>query len=267
ALRFNTAGSLNTATGFFALADNKANGNTATGARAMENNSTGAANTALGAEALRFNDTGATNTAVGSNALVNNVVGSSNTAVGFGALNDNLGSNNIAIGRSAGRVLANDSDNIMIGNEGVTGDSGTIRLGEAGTHTATYVAGIQNTDLSATGTPVVIDANGQLGVGSPSGGGLSGFNRVTQSCNYVLAPDGTGVGNATNCDAVCPSGQTVISGGYTHTPQFSFYADEVLVIQNYASSEGVWRVRVVIANTTGGNRAGTVVTQAMCVDN
>ena len=44
--------------------------------------------------------------------------------------------------------------------------SNVIRIGTMGTHTATYVAGISGNDLSATGTAVVVDANGRLGTGA-----------------------------------------------------------------------------------------------------
>ena len=51
------------------------------------------------------------------------------------------GSNNIGIGHDAGYNLTSGSNDIDIGNEGVAAESGIIRIGTAGTQTATYIAG------------------------------------------------------------------------------------------------------------------------------
>jgi endosialidase-like protein len=48
----------------------------------------------------------------------------------------------------------------------VAGDSGTIRIGYQGIHTATYIAGISG--VAVAGDPVVTDSNGQLAVGMAS---------------------------------------------------------------------------------------------------
>jgi uncharacterized coiled-coil protein SlyX len=98
------------------------------------------------------------------------MTGNSNVAVGFEALaNNSVGSQNIALGTQAGNNLVTGSNNIYIGNPGVDDQNSTIRIGLiSGTapHTATFIAGIRSV-TTLTGTlPVVIDANGQLGVGS-----------------------------------------------------------------------------------------------------
>jgi Chaperone of endosialidase len=49
--------------------------------------------------------------------------------------------------------------NIAIGNDGVAGENGTVRIGDS--QTATYIAGISGT--AVVGDTVVVDANGQLG--------------------------------------------------------------------------------------------------------
>jgi hypothetical protein len=54
------------------------------------------------------------------------------------------------------------SNNIDIGNAGVGGESATIRIGTAGTQTATFIAGISG--VAVTGDPVVVNSNGRLGV-------------------------------------------------------------------------------------------------------
>jgi hypothetical protein len=185
ALYFNTQGNLNTATGSVALSGNTTgNSNTATGANALYNNTTGNFNTATGDAALFYNITGNSNTAVGLIALERNTTGDSSTAIGTSALSSNTsghdntatgsvalnnnttGSDNIGIGSGAGFNLTTGSSNICIGNSGVAGESGTIRVGTAGTQTATFIAGINGAGV--TGVPVLVSSSGQLGVASSS---------------------------------------------------------------------------------------------------
>ena len=85
-----------------------ANGNTANGASALQNNTTGNYNTANGASALQNNTTGNYNIANGASALQNNTTGNYNIANGVSALlNNTTGNYNIANGVSAGRLIAN----------------------------------------------------------------------------------------------------------------------------------------------------------------
>jgi len=150
--------------------------NTAIGAAALEDNSTGDNNTATGDFALRLNATGISNTATGGGALGQNISGNDNVATGDSALGLNTtGSDNIAVGPVAGVNLTTGSNNIDIGNNGVAGESNTIRIGGVitsdegtfGPQTATYVAGIYHTalPLSPTLRAVFIDSSGQLGTG------------------------------------------------------------------------------------------------------
>jgi Chaperone of endosialidase len=198
ALLSNTTGIRNTANGFAALQSNTTGErNTATGRAALANNTTGTYNTAEGHSAMFFNTIGIRNTAIGSFALVFNTTGNHNTATGYGALNFNTtgnynaaigyfglyqnttgnnntatgynallnnttGNQNIALGNFAGSNLTTGDNNIDIGNQGVAGEAGTIRIGTIGTHTATYIAGVMG-KTTPRGTPVFINANGQLG--------------------------------------------------------------------------------------------------------
>jgi len=68
--------------------------------------------------------------------------------------------------RGAGGNLLDGDNNIYVGNPGVNPESGTVRIGTAGTHTATFVAGISGT--AVTGTAVVVTGSGQLGVAPSS---------------------------------------------------------------------------------------------------
>ena len=147
--------------------------NTAMGARALLNLTTGNTNTAFGQDTLIYNNNdgnsafgvqalrsnkGTNNVAVGINAMgggvEGNAQGDNNTAIGTGALYGNDGgNNNIGVGFTAGTNNVDGSNNIYVGNTApaappgvgnapTTSESGTIRIGTDGTHTATYIAGI-----------------------------------------------------------------------------------------------------------------------------
>jgi hypothetical protein len=169
ALAGNTTGSNNTANGESALHDNSTGiDNVAVGLAALTANTIGLNNTASGAWALTSNTEGNLNTATGQSALFSNTTGSSNTAIGEESLWSNTtGSQNIAIGYRAGYQTTG-TLNIDIGNEGVAGESNTVRIGTINQH-RTFVAGIRGvqTDV-ADAIAVVIDSNGQLGTVSSS---------------------------------------------------------------------------------------------------
>ena len=150
-----TTGPYNTANGNQCLRNNTTGGsNTAIGSNALLNNTIGNNNTANGASALYSNTSGFQNTASGVDALGDNTTGIDNTATGLAALASNTtGNNNIAVGFGAGDNLTTGSYNIDIGNEGVAGESNTIRIGKQGTQTATFIAGIRGTPITG-GIPV-----------------------------------------------------------------------------------------------------------------
>jgi hypothetical protein len=181
-LRSNTTGDFNTAMGAGALLANTGDAavnNTATGAGALLSNTTGQFNTANGAFALFNNSTSTDNTASGVQALFGNTEGSSNVgygdftlwsnslgnnnvAIGYTALRNTTGSGNIGIGTDAGFNLTTGDSNIDIDNQGIAGESNTIRIGSV--QTSTFIAGVGGTALGS-GTQVLIDSGtGQLGV-------------------------------------------------------------------------------------------------------
>ena len=107
------------------------------------------------------------NTATGAGALFNNTTGNDNTANGDDALvNNTTGSSNIAMGIGAGSNLTTGDLNIDIGAFGVAGESATIRIGRSADQTRTFIAGIAG--VAVTGAPVVVDGSGQLGVAPSS---------------------------------------------------------------------------------------------------
>jgi uncharacterized coiled-coil protein SlyX len=70
------------------------------------------------------------------------------------------------VGAKAGYNLTIGSNNIVIGNAGVAAESGKIRIGTKGTHTAAFIAGISG--VAGTGSPVVVNSNGKLGITTSS---------------------------------------------------------------------------------------------------
>jgi hypothetical protein len=169
ALVSNTTGTQNTAVGDVALAGNSsASDNTGIGYEALNAATVGPWNTAVGAYALSSNQGSGANTAVGYAALQkNNPSGAvfmdgagGNTAVGYLALQNTTGSDNIAIGIDAGNFIMSGSNNIMIGNDGTNSDTDIIRIGDG--QTAAFIAGISGNTI--TGTAVVVNSNGELGV-------------------------------------------------------------------------------------------------------
>ncbi len=192
-LLFNTDGDSNNALGESALFNNIiGSANTAIGDVALSSNdSTGAglgnANTAVGAGALFSNVDGDSNNAVGFNALGANSDGLFNNAVGFDAMADNVsGAGNVAVGDSAGAGVEGDF-NIYIGafagpapSPAPVAESETIRIGDV-FNVACFIGGISGVAVS--GDPVVVDANGQLGV-APTGSPLSA-NELLKQKNLV----------------------------------------------------------------------------------
>ena len=184
-----TTGVYNTAVGFNALHSNTtASSNTALGYTALYENTTGnGANTAIGVQALRNNTTGYSNTAVGLGALFGTGAGHDNTAIGASAGVNVSGNNNIAIGSSAGQQLqSGESDSIEIGNTGVGGDAGTIRIGTIGTQGRTFIAGISETPITA-GVKVGIGPDGQLGVRASAARFKEGIKPMDKASEVILA--------------------------------------------------------------------------------
>ncbi|MCD4724449.1 MAG: hypothetical protein K8R63_06360 [Bacteroidales bacterium] len=113
ALRANTTGDCNTATGYQSLQTNNGIRNTASGYRALRKN-TGNYNTAFGFEAMRWHTSGSNNVAIGNNALVNNLSGSNNTIIGSSA----------GLGTGSGNI----SGNVFLGYWAGANETGDNKL-------------------------------------------------------------------------------------------------------------------------------------------
>ena len=194
-------GSFNNAVGANSLLLNvDGDSNNAFGESALFNNTTGAGNTAVGdvAAASGAGVDFSQNTAVGSGALFSgttanscNAVGAlalggvapspsatpppntgvSNNAFGVEALEAiTSGGGNVAVGDTAGAALEDGSFNIYVGflagSDSAAGENATIRIGEAGFVDACFVQGISGVPVA--GDPVVVTADGQLGVAGPA---------------------------------------------------------------------------------------------------
>jgi hypothetical protein len=159
-----TTGTHNTAIGYHSLfANTTGRNNTASGWEALEVNTTGIKNTATGCDTLHSNTTGSYNTANGVGALAHNTLGADNTAIGFDALHSNtIGSSNIALGDSAGINLTTGNNNIDIDNQGVVGESNTVRIGTVGRQNRTFIAGISGVAVPG-GVGVIAGSDGKLG--------------------------------------------------------------------------------------------------------
>jgi hypothetical protein len=206
ALKSNTVGNHNTATGDAALFSNRfgfdntatgvdalysnnfGNNNTANGQEALFSNTDGNFNTATGGQALELNTTGNYNTASGDSALFSNTTGSSNVALGFEASeNITTGSNNIAIGSSAGINLTTGSNNIDIGNQGIAGESNAMRIGTQGTQTDTYIAGVWQSIVTGTASPVRVNSSGKLGTAPSSARFKKAIKPMDKASEAILA--------------------------------------------------------------------------------
>jgi hypothetical protein len=139
--------------------------NTALGTGALSHVTTGSEDTALGFNALNSTAVAVVNTATGENALFSDTTGCHNTATGVQSLvNNTTGNYNVAVGYNAGSNLTTGDNNIDIDNVGVAGEAGIIRIGTKGVQTRTFIAGINNAPISASSVPVLVNANGRLGV-------------------------------------------------------------------------------------------------------
>ena len=176
--------------------------NTVLGEDALLSLTTGTENVALGYHALQGTTTGLNNTATGHSSLSANTVGFNNTANGWHSLqittgnqntgvgcdalvNNTTGSNNIAVGFRAGVNLTNGSNNIHIGNNGVAGESNTIRVGTAGGQNAAFVAGIRGVAIAGV-QAVGVNASGQLGVRASSTRFKEAISSMDKSSEAIL---------------------------------------------------------------------------------
>jgi trimeric autotransporter adhesin len=194
-------------------------GNVAVGLACLTSIANGTENIALGVNALATMDNGSNNIALGHNACtsLNSNTGNYNIGIGNGALSSlATGAANVAIGLNAGAVLTgSESSNIYFLNNGVTGESNTIRIGTQGNtqglQDVCYIAGIAGVTLGGSPDVVTIDTStGQLGVAAfPAG--------VTT----IAGNTGTATGSTITFDATSLAGSSTAFTASGSTVQFS----------------------------------------------
>lgn len=157
-------------------------GNTAIGVVALNDATVIDLDTAIGWNSMARVTTGSRNTAIGASALSQLTTGSFNVGIGEGVGVDVgagtglvTGSRNLLIGTQAGDNFTNaESDNVHMGNAGVTGENNTMRLGgTTGTgnfqQNRCFIAGIRGITTGVNDAiAVLIDSAGQLGTVSSS---------------------------------------------------------------------------------------------------
>lgn len=177
------AGAVSTLTLDFALTDNlllgssgsitTGNTNVGYGKLAAASISSGASNAMIGYEAGVAYTTGSNTTAVGAFSMLNAVAGASNnTAIGYATLSNlaGAGTNNTCLGLNSGTALTTtESNNILIGSTGVIADNNRIRIGTNGTHTSTFITGIDGVNVGSV-SKVVTMASDQLGTATLTAG-------------------------------------------------------------------------------------------------
>jgi hypothetical protein len=167
-----TSGIQNTSLGSTALSNlHTGNQNTALGYGAMANSSPDeSANVAVGFNA-GTSLSGNSNTLVGFQAGL--TLASGNTAVGASALLSCEGNFNLALGNGAGTLYTTtESNNVLLNNIGVAGESNVMRLGNQGSGSGqqnkAFVAGIIGVTTSNSQLVTVDSTSGQLGAVSES---------------------------------------------------------------------------------------------------
>lgn len=122
-------------------------------------------NVGLGDNSLNALVDGALNVSVGafSQSVLTN--GNLNSSLGTASLSNLVsGLRNLALGQDSGSAYTtNESDNIILANPGVVGESDTIRIGVEATQTAAYMAGIYGQAVGVSEQTVIIDNTGKLG--------------------------------------------------------------------------------------------------------
>lgn len=136
----------------------------------------GGTNTFVGQECGTINASSVDNTCVGYQSLSSLSSGTRNTAVGKFALTQlTTGAGNLALGHMTGgfggagvNYTSSESNNILLNNTGVVGESNKLRIGSAtgtgvGELNAAYIAGIYGGSNSGTQNLAVIDSANKLG--------------------------------------------------------------------------------------------------------
>lgn len=173
--------------------------NTAFGAGALRDNTTGVDNTALGSKALILNTTGYGNTALGLQSLSSNTTGYRNQGIGRDALRSNTnGYENCAVGYDAMFAGTTHSYNTAIGasafRSNITGQRNTAIGGDAGRYVTAYAANTKSDYSIFVGfraAALAINQTNQIVIGTDVWGLGSNTTRIGNSSTTQTHLDGS----------------------------------------------------------------------------
>lgn len=210
------------------LTNTSAGSNTALGRFTLNALTTGFSETAVGARSLVSCTSSPDNCGFGAGSLFSLTTGTGfNTSLGTTSLNQlATGANNVAVGAFAGDLYVGaESNNIMILNEGVPGESNTTRIGTQGSGTRQqnrcFVAGITGASPTGANAPQVVlcDNAGQL---TPITSDTAGFVLTSNGAGTTPTFQAAGGGGSTvQFQAYLTSPQTVAGGSTSDTIVFN----------------------------------------------
>lgn len=193
--------------------------NTLIGSNAGHAITSASTNTFIGAGAGQVATSSANNTGVGGSALFNLLTGSGrNSAFGLISLeNLTTGSDNIGIGVLSGSTYNGaESNNIVIGNAGVNGESNVLRIGTTGAGTRqqnqTFIAGIAGTTVANSAAVLIDTVSEQLGTVPSSRRYKENIHDISEDSHKIL-----------NLRPV----EFTYKKDESHTKQFGLIAEEV----------------------------------------
>lgn len=122
-------------------------------------------NTIIGKSAGNLTLTSTNSTILGQNSGHALTTGSNSTIIGNNAGSSiTTGANDILIGNNSGsNYTGAETNDIIIGNTGVLGESNTTRIGSTGVQTSAYMSGIYNQPFGGTNGVVFVDNTDKLG--------------------------------------------------------------------------------------------------------
>lgn len=223
-----------------------ASGNTAGGAAALFDVTTGYWNTAFGQGALYRDDTGYQNTAIGLNALISNTGGYGNTASGLIALGSNTvgnyntadgldalhgnttGSNSTAIGTNAllmnqGTSNGNQSDNTAVGAYALQEDMNGSQNTAVGAYALFTLPNMSNFNNTAVGYGALENPEGSYNTSVGAGSQANG--EVNTAIGYgASTASGTANATALGYDAMATQNNSIQLGNTNVTTIFTAHA-------------------------------------------
>ena len=249
------SGSNNTGCGYNALSNiTSGNSNCAIGRGALTSLTTGIGCVGVGDGCYNNITTSQDNVGLGTSAASNVITGNNSVIIGAQALNIALtcsntvaigqnclaaigsSTNNIAIGQNAGSMLtATNSNNIIIGSLGVSGDNGVTRIGTQGTQTGCQIAGISGgTLLGAPYVPVMVATDGSLGTigGGTDGQILIGSSATSPSWANITAGTNITITNNPNAITINATGPASFTWTEVASPTYSMSPNSGYIINS-----------------------------------